>query len=156
MDYEKFYGILFKPLEDKYGPLDKETIMSIVGFEAGGPVSLSQKASIILYVTCELAAYPEQKPSSEGLRYELFSVGDSSDDWCRKVFSALGNLSFNAELGDQHTVDISGVIEGPDAVDTVKLNLFCTADYEGKKYGLYEVVAKKPLIKRIKGLFSKL
>ena len=71
MDYEKFYNELFAPLEEKYGELDEDTITSIVGFSAGGPVSLSKIENKKLFVTCELAAYPEQRVSSEGLKFVL-------------------------------------------------------------------------------------
>lgn len=141
MNYEAFYKELFAPLEKKFGVLDDETITSIIGFSAGGPVSLSKNQARKLYVTCELAAYPEQKLSAEGLRFELFSVGTFSDEWCRTVFSALGNLSFDAELGDQHTIRISGLVDGPESPDMVKLQLFSQTTIEGKRYGLYEVVA---------------
>lgn len=140
MDYDKFYNDLFAPLEAKYGALDEDTITSIVGFSAGGPVSLSKIEAKRLYVTCELAAYPEQRVSSEGLRFELFSVGSHSEDWCRTVFSALGGLSFEAELGDQHTINIAGVFDGPEAIDTVQLRFFSKAKIGNEQYGLYEVV----------------
>lgn len=140
MDYELFYKEIFAPLEEKYGALDEDTITSIIGFSAGGPVSLSKIEDKKLYVTCELAVYPEQRLSSEGLKYELFSVGTHSDDWCRTVFSALGGLSLDAELGDKHTIDISGVVEGPEATDKVQLNLFSKTIIGNEKYGLYEVI----------------
>lgn len=140
MDYEKFYNELFSELEEKYGKLDDETISSIVGFSAGSPISLSNIEAEKLYVTCELSTYPEQKLSSQGLRYEFFSVGEFSEDWCRSVFTALGSLSFDVELGDQHTINISGLIEGAEAVDTVKLRLFSQAIINGDRYGLYEVL----------------
>ena len=141
MDYAKFYNELYAPLEKKYGVLDEDAITSIVGFSAGGPVSLSKIEDKKLYVTCELAAYPEQLPSTEGLKFELFSVGSHSDDWCRTVFSALGGLSFEAQLGDQHTINISGLVEGPEATDTVQLRLFSQTTIGYEQYGLYEVVS---------------
>lgn len=141
MNYEAFYKELFAPLENKFGVLDDETITSMIGFSVGGPVSLSKNETRKLYVTCELAAYPEQKLSTDGLRFEMFSVGAFSEDWCRAVFTALGNLSFDAELGDQHTIGISGLVDGPESPDMVKLQLFSQTTIEGKRYGLYEVVA---------------
>lgn len=140
MSYEQFYGKLFAPLEEKYGALDKDTITSIVGFSAGGPVSLSKIDNKKLYVTCELAVYPEQRTTSEGLKFELFSIGSHSDDWCRTVFSAIGNLSFEAELGDQHTINIAGLFDGSEANETVRLRLFSKTKIGNENFGLYEVL----------------
>ncbi|GAD01130.1 hypothetical protein AALB_1210 [Agarivorans albus MKT 106] len=112
-----------------------------MGFSVGGPVSLSKIEDRKLYVTCELAAYPEQQASAEGLKFELFSIGVFSEEWCRSVFTALGNLTFEAKLGDRHTINISGLIEGPEATNTVQLRLFSKTDIGNEKYGLYEVVA---------------
>jgi len=139
MNYRELYAVLFRQLEATYGPLDRETITSVVGFAAGGPVSLSKKKTENLFVTCELAAYPEQKLSSEALNYEFFSVGTFSEDWCRSVFTALGSLSMNAVLGDEHTVDISGVVGSDDAVKRVRLKLFSRSTYDGKDYGVYQI-----------------
>ncbi len=140
MDYEKFYTELFKDIERKYGSFDEDTLTSIIGFSGGGPVSLSKKAENDLYATCELAVYPEQYKSSENLNYELFSVGNFTADWCQSVFTALGNLSMGTELGDGHTIDISGVVEPDDPVTEIKLKLFSKTKYKGKDYGLYEVL----------------
>jgi hypothetical protein len=140
MDYEKFYKELFAPLEEKYGVLDEDTITSFVGFSAGGPVSLSKIEDKKLYVTCELAVYPDQRVSSEGLKFELFSIGSHSEDWCRTVLTAIGDHSFEAELGDRHRIHITGLIEGPEATDTVQLRLFCKSTIGNVEYGLYEVI----------------
>jgi hypothetical protein len=90
-------------------------------------------------VTCELAAYPEQRPSAEGLRFELLSTGDLSIDWCRSVFTALGGLSMHASLGHGHTVDISDVVGEGDPIAQVRLELFSSTDLEGERYGVYRV-----------------
>jgi hypothetical protein len=39
-DFHVFYGALFKPIEKELGPLDDDTLAAIIGFTAGGPVSL--------------------------------------------------------------------------------------------------------------------
>lgn len=59
----------------QYGAFDTETLTAVIGFSAGGPVSLFKKEEKRLYATCELAVYPEQVESSEGLKYEFFSEG---------------------------------------------------------------------------------
>jgi hypothetical protein len=140
MNYQEFYSKLFKGLEEKYGSLDEDTLTSIVGFSGGGPVSLSTIENKKLYVTCELAVYPEQQKSSEKINYELMSVGDFTADWCRSVFTALGNLSMNAKLGSGHRIDISGLVEESDPIKEIKLKLFSKIEYEDKYYGVYQVL----------------
>ncbi len=38
MDYHAFYAQLFSPLDSKLGPIDPETMVAIIGFDAGGPL----------------------------------------------------------------------------------------------------------------------
>ena len=66
-----FYDALFAPLVERHGPLDAATLTAIVGFDAGGPISLctigrDRRARLITYVTCELAVRPEQVESGFG------------------------------------------------------------------------------------------
>lgn len=140
VDYHDYYSVLFKDLQEKYGPLDAETLSSVVGFSAGGPVSLSKQDAKTLFVTCELSVYPKQRKSEEGLNYELLSVGDFTEDQCRKLLTALGNLSMNAVLGSDHTVDISGMVEPGCRVKQVQMKLFSKIRYQGDDYGIYRVV----------------
>lgn len=140
MDYRDFYKKLFSSLEEEFGELDEETITSIIGFSAGGPVSLCKQSKSHLFITCELSCYPDQKYSTDGLKFELFSVGNFSEKWCRSVFTALGNLSMNAQLGSGHTIDISGVVEPDSVVKKVSLQFYSWLEYEEKRYGLYQVI----------------
>lgn len=138
MDYSRFYELLFRDLQAELGPLDEETLTSIVGFSAGGPVSMRTAAAGDVCVTCELAAYPEQQVSAEGLRFELLSTADFPVEWCRSVFTALGALSMRESVGDGHTVDVSGVVEN-DPWTRVRLELYSTVTFEGARYGVYRV-----------------
>ncbi|CAN5739975.1 hypothetical protein BH24DEI2_BH24DEI2_13430 [soil metagenome] len=140
MNYAEFYATLFKPLERKFGKLDSETLAYVIGFSASGPVSMKRQKRSELFTTCELAAYLEQQVSSEGLKYELFAVG-FSEDWCRKVFTALGSLSKEVGLGDNHTVDVSDTVEAEEKVKAVQLRLFSQCTYQKSRYGLYRVQA---------------
>ena len=65
------YEALYEQLQREVGALSNETASGIVGFSAGGPVSMVSVPGKAIYVTCELSLYPEQLPSSEGERYEL-------------------------------------------------------------------------------------
>ncbi|WP_139181980.1 hypothetical protein [Pseudomonas flexibilis] len=137
MNYKKFYADLFSGIVNEYGELDPETLTAIIGFSGGGPVSLNKISRKNLFVTCELALYPEQKRSTEQLRYEFMATDFSDVGWCQSVFTALGNLSFNAVLGDKHTIDITGVSEsGP---RLIRLSLFSRCSIDGGQYGIYKV-----------------
>ena len=129
-----FYKKLFSDIESRYGALDNETVTSLIGFTAGGSVSVSTIESKSLYVTCELALNPNQTPSAEGLNFELASCGTFDLDQCREVFTALGDLSLGCELGNGHTIGVSGAFDG-----TVSLSLISRSDIEGHAYGIYMV-----------------
>jgi hypothetical protein len=149
LNYEEFYKVLFEPLVEKFGEIDDETITSVIGFSGGGPVSLSSIRERNLYVSCELSCYPEQNLSSEGIRYEFFSQSEFSEDWCHAIFTALGGLSFQSELGDGHRIVTTGLIDGGEAVDEIQLKLFSKSEIDGSSYGLYEVLVTKPFNKRV-------
>jgi len=74
MDYQRFYKQLFQPIEERIGPVDETTIMAIIGFDCGGPVSLCTvgrgRKPFVTYITCELAVRDEQQPAEFG-RYEV-------------------------------------------------------------------------------------
>lgn len=140
MDFDSFYRQLFEDIVTKFGALDDDTITSLIGLAAGGPVSLCTRESSNLYVTCELAVSPDQRESAEGLKFELLALEAGDEDWCRKVFTALGSLSTEVELGDGHTVDISDVLDGEEAGGVVQLKLFSRALIDGDRYGVYQVL----------------
>lgn len=140
MDLDSHYKKLFSQLVSKYGDLDPDTLTSIVGFSAGGPVSLGKIGQKNLYVSVELSLYKHQIKSSEGLNYEFLSIGAFDEDTCRALFTALGNLSMNATLGNNHTIDVSGLLGGK--VKLVKLSLFSkTRVGLFNRYGVYLVQA---------------
>jgi hypothetical protein len=137
MGYQQHYVTLFGALEAEYGALDGETITAVIGFSAGGPVSLCERRAARLFVTCELSLYEEQKTSTDGLRFELFCKDDFDEEQARALFTALGALSMEARLGDKHTVDASQIVKA--RTDVVRLTLFSRARIEGAEYGLYRV-----------------
>jgi hypothetical protein len=139
VDAKAHYQALFRKLEWTHGPLDKETVTSIVGFSAGGLVSLSKLANKNIFVTCELSLYPEQKPSAEGLRFELLTIDSFDEDTCRVLLTALGNLSMNEQLGDGHTLDVRGVMKSAKPHE-VKLKLFSESKIGNGRFGVYEVL----------------
>ena len=85
MEYGEHFKALFRELEEEHGRLDRKIVGAIVGFSAGGPVSLSTIKRKKIHVTCELSLHEEQKPSAEGLRFELLSVGSFDLPTCRAL-----------------------------------------------------------------------
>ena len=138
MGNHEHYRILFAELERRLGKLSEETLTSIVGFNAGGPVSLCEVPRKSVFVSCELSLYPEQVPSAEGLRFEVLSVGCFDLERCRRMFTAIGALSLESQLGDEHTVDLSEVLDDESPL-TVRLRLFSRSEIGGNQYGIYEV-----------------
>ncbi|MBL1272252.1 MAG: hypothetical protein COB25_007365 [Oceanospirillales bacterium] len=139
MDVNAHYDRLFSEIERCYGSFDDETLTGLIGFTGGGPVSLAKNDKQNLYVTVELSLNSDQTKSSDGLKFELLSVGDFDADSCQKLFTALGTLSLNAKLGHGHTIDVSGVLGGQ-GPSQVRLELFCK-ERMGllRKYGVYRV-----------------
>jgi len=137
MAYEQHYSNLFEQLEDAYGKLDTDTITAIIGFSAGGPVSMRERKAARLFVTCELSVYEEQLTSTDGLKFELFSKDDFDEEQAHAIFTALGALSMEAHLGNNHTVDLSQIAKARTRV--VRLHLFSKATIQGAEYGLYQV-----------------
>lgn len=137
--FEAHYQALFGAIQQEHGPLDDETLGSIIGFDAGGPVSLSSIAREALYVTCELSVYPEQVPSTEGLQYELLVRGWLDEADAQALLTALGDLSMREGLGHRHTIDVAGILS-VESICVVRLQEYCRTSIAGRPYGIYEVV----------------
>ncbi len=43
------------------------------------------------------------------------------------------------ELGDNHTVDVSGIVGAAEKTEVVRMHLFSRCRYRKANYGLYEV-----------------
>lgn len=71
----RLYSQLFASVEEKSGcQLAPETLTSIVGFNAGGPVDLRFARNKKIFISSELAMHEQQRRSSDGLfRYELMT-----------------------------------------------------------------------------------
>jgi len=134
------YSELFARLESDYGELDARTLTGIIGFSAGGPISICRTRASGVYVTCELSLYDEQLESAEGLRFELMTREHLDQSTCQRLFTALGNLSMHEQLGDGHTIDMAQVIPGGVPAQ-LRLQLYSSTEMDGKKFGIYEVRA---------------
>lgn len=143
MDYKRFYAQLFNPLEAKLGPIDRNTICAIMGFDGGGPLSfctfgVDSDLPIITYVSCELAVREEQVPSNAG-RYELLCSCDD-EEWVRSILSELGQMSLHSVFGHGHTVDIGPWVEPDAPIQGVWLELEYTIPIDGEKFSVYRVI----------------
>jgi hypothetical protein len=139
MEATAHYQALFRKLEWMHGPLDGEIVAAIVGFNVGGPVSLAKIATKNVYATYELSLSPKQKPSTEGLRFELLSIGSFDEETCRELFTVLGNLSLTKQLGDGHTIDVRAAMKTTN-LSQVKLRLFSESQINKGTFGVYQVV----------------
>jgi hypothetical protein len=137
MNYQQHYAKLFEQLEREYGKLDGNTITAVIGFSAGGPVSMCERKAAQLFATCELSVYEEQQTSTDGLKFELFSRDEFDEEQAHAVFTALGRLSMEAQLGNGHSVDVSSIARGRTSI--VTLRLFSKTTIEEAQYGLYRV-----------------
>jgi hypothetical protein len=114
-NYQRFYKQLFQPIEERIGRVDEASIMAIIGFDCGGPVTLCTvgrgRDQFVSYVTCELSVRDEQKPAEFG-RYEIMMTCDD-ERWAHKILTKLGQMSLESVFAHGHTVDIRPVV-GPD------------------------------------------
>ncbi len=133
------YEALFASVIARLGVLSPSTLTAVIGFSAGGPVSMVQVEGAQAFVTCELSMYPEQIPSSEGERYELLCRMPLSELQTQDLLTGLGALSMEVELGDGHTIDVSAFEVEP-SLAVVKLSHFSSTVVNGERYGIYEVV----------------
>lgn len=95
------------------------------------------------YVTCELSLYPQQKVSSQGERFELFTRALRSESQAQSLLTALGNLSMEATLGHRHTVDVRGV-SGAGGLTLVWFRHHSSANIDATPFGIYEVISGSP------------
>lgn len=138
-----FYRALFKPVEAAYGPMDRMTLTSVIGFSAGGPVSLNtfgrdSGRRLVTYVTCELTCYSEQRPSSEGPFEVLMTTNDES--WARTAATCIGELSLKTELDHLHSVDFGLRMETGQTFKGVVLERFSSCAFAGARYGILRAI----------------
>jgi hypothetical protein len=142
VDYRDFYRRLFAPLEEANGKISDETLVPIIGFDAGGPLSFctfeKRLNDAITYVSCELAVRSEQRPGEFG-RYELLATSND-EAWVRSVLSDLGRESFDCTFGDGHTMDIGAWVSPAASIQGVVFELASTAVIDGTPYGVLRCV----------------
>jgi hypothetical protein len=138
VDYQRFYKQLFQPIEARIGHVDEASIMAIIGFDCGGPVTLCTvgygREQFVTYVTCELSVCDEQQPAEIG-RYEVMMTCDD-EAWARKILTKIGQMSLESVFGHGHTVDI-GQMVGPDCpLQGLIVEEFARVTVDGRDYGI--------------------
>ncbi len=140
MDCDRFYKLLFAPIEQRVGPMDEMIIGAIIGFDCGGPIRLSTvgrgKRQFTTFVTCELAYRDEQIPSKLG-RYEAMMTCDD-EDWARHILTKIGQMSFDSAFGHGHTIDIGQVVEVGCPVQGLVVDEFAQVTIDDAPYALFQ------------------
>lgn len=136
MDYAAFYDQLFRSIVERVGPIDHETIAAIIGFDAGGPVSLCSVGhglhEFVTYVSCELAVRDDQLVGEEG-PYELMTCCND-ESWARTVLSGIARLGLEARLEPGHTVDIGPLVGESARLQGVVLDGFASVEIGRRPY----------------------
>lgn len=140
MSYTEFYDLLFKPVTERVGPIDPETLVAIVGFDAGGSLSLctvDRGNEFVTYVSCELAVRDDMHVGDSG-PYELMTTCDD-ESWARTVLTSIARLGQEAELGDGHTIDLEQVVGKEPRIQGVALEEFASVSIKGAPYRILRV-----------------
>jgi len=136
MDVHHFYDALFEPIAERMGPLDADTIVSIIGFDAGGPLNLCTvghgKRAFVTYVSCELAVRDDQRVGDGG-PYELMVVCND-EEWARNVLTGIARLGLEAQLAGGHTIDIRALVGRGSAIQGVVLEEFASVKIRKRHY----------------------
>jgi hypothetical protein len=138
MDYQRFYKQLFQPIEERIGHVDEASIMAIIGFDCGGPVTLCTvgrgREPFVTYVTCELSVRDEQRPAEFG-RYEVMMTCDD-ERWAHKILTKIGQMSLQGLFGHGHTIDISPVVGADCAIQGLVVEEFARVAIDGRPCGI--------------------
>lgn len=139
MNYQLFYRQLFAPLESKFGPIDCDTIVALMGFDGGGPRSFCTFGAelgnpLITYVSCELAVRLEQQPCEFG-RYELLSTCDD-EGWVRGTLSDIGWMSLDTTFGHGPILDIGPGVAADDPIQGIVFDKVCAVEIENQQFGI--------------------
>src|SRR5215831_1103300 len=139
MDNKKFYSKLFAPVEKKIGRIDRESVVSIIGFDYGGPLNFctvgrDSGAQFVTYISCELAIRDEQLPSGVG-RYELMMTC-SNENWCRSILSNIGRMTLGEAFSLGHTLDIEAWVGKRARIQGVIFEEFASVRIGRKQFGI--------------------
>ena len=128
---------------DVTGPIDPETIVAIIGFDAGGPLNFctigkTSDADFVTYISCELAVRDNQQPASFG-RYELL-ISCNDEQWVRSNITPLGHASLENTFDHGHSIDIGPWVEPDDVIQGLIFECASTSLIDGKRFGVLRVI----------------
>jgi hypothetical protein len=143
MSYRPFYQRLFAAFEQSIGRIDKDTIVALIGFDAGGPLNFctigrDRGDQFVTYLSCELAVRPEQRPSEFG-RYELM-ISCDNEEWARWIVSDIGRMSLETAFGNHHSLDIGPWVPASDPIQGVVFEKACATELDGARYGILRCI----------------
>jgi Suppressor of fused protein (SUFU) len=143
VDHQTFYMQIFASIEAEVGPVDPISLVAIVGFDAGGPLTFRTFGAktgdaCVTYLSCELAVREDQRPSEFG-RYELLATCDD-EAWVRSVVSDIGRMTLEAAFGNGHTMDIGAWVEGDDSIQGVVFEKAVSVRIDGESFGVMRVI----------------
>ncbi len=141
--HREFYEQFFASLEQQIGRIDTHTIVSMVGFDMGGPLNFCtigalNESEYTTYVSCELAVCAEQKPGEHG-RYELLITCDD-ERWGRSILSEIGRMSLEVAFGDGHTLDIGAWVEENDSLQGIIFEEALVSEIGGEGYSILRCI----------------
>jgi hypothetical protein len=129
---------MFQSIEERIGALDEASIMAIIGFDCGGPVTLCTvgrgREKFVTYVTCELSVREQQPPAEFG-RYEMMVTCDD-EKWAHKILTQLGRMSLAGAFGHGDTIDISPVVGTACPIQGLLAEEFARVTIDDKPYGI--------------------
>ncbi len=142
---DQLYSRLLGSVEEKAGiRLDPETLTSVVGFNAGGPVALRTAQNKKIFITSELAMYDSQCRSADGLfRYELMTQSHFEENTARTLLTAIGAMTLSTVFGNRHTIDVSAITDAAGPA-MVKLKLYSRISFYELDYGIYQLLPHCP------------
>lgn len=141
--HREFYEQFFASLEQQIGRIDTHTIVSIAGFDMGGPLNFCTIGALngseyTTYVSCELALCHEQLPGEHG-RYELLTSCDD-ERWARSILSEIGRMSLDVAFGDGHTLDIGAWVDEGAPIQGVLFEEILVAEIADKEYSILRCI----------------
>ena len=138
-EIQEMYKQLYKPVEEKMGPLDPTSIVALIGFDMGGPLNLrtigrERGEKFITYISCELICRDDQKNGKIGL-YEVMMICDD-ERWCRKVLTRIGRMTLDEVFGHHHTLDIGEWVDELCPMQGIVFEEFACVEIRGKPHGI--------------------
>lgn len=142
MKERELYDLIFAPVISSLGAFDSCCLTAIVGFWAGGPISLQtigreRNEPFVTYVTCELAVREDQMPSDVG-HYELLITCDD-ENWAWTILTKVGQMTTETAFGSGHTLDIGPWVGEDDRLQGLAFEELCRSVVGEDNYAVFRL-----------------